>query len=147
MALILAYQALGAPVSPDSQSQVQSVIDALKAQMNSMNMAIPYTAVIDRVEASLRLNGVLDEDHLAALDQKIQTLTSGKGIDSDVLAAATVEYLTVNGAFDNPGKEEEVEAKMEYLTADMVNEVLARGSKVGTTRDRCHGKDSICYCW
>lgn len=72
MALLLAYRALAAPVSNGSQSQaqVQSVIDALKAQMKGTEM--PGPSIIDRIEAALRLNGSLDAEHIAALDQRIQ---------------------------------------------------------------------------
>lgn len=71
MALLLAFRALGAPISTDSQSQVRSVIDALKAQMGAFNM-LAGPSLIDGLEASLRLNGSLGAEHLAALDEKIQ---------------------------------------------------------------------------
>lgn len=71
VALLLAYRALAAPTSHDQQDQVQSVIDALKVQLKDLNPSWnPW--IIDDVESTLKANGVLDAQHITALNQKIE---------------------------------------------------------------------------
>ncbi|KAG6357076.1 hypothetical protein INS49_014953 [Diaporthe citri] len=125
VALLLAYRALAAPTSHDQQDQVQSVINALKVQIKELNPSW-NPSIIDYVESALKANGVLEAEHITALNQKIEAMTAAKGLDTDGIAATTIEYLTSKGAFVEP-EEQVVENKVLYLTTDMINQVLEQG--------------------
>lgn len=73
VALLLAYRALAVPTSYDQQDQVQSVIDEIKAQMKADDLRLStFYPLIDDVEANLKEHGVLDAEHVAALNQEIE---------------------------------------------------------------------------
>lgn len=70
MALLAAYCALASPVNtrPD---QVQAVINALKAQLKADNVT-DASNIVNEAEASLWVNGVLNDEIVAKLEQEIQ---------------------------------------------------------------------------
>lgn len=68
-------------------------------------------------------------------------MTAAKGLDTDGIAAATIEYLTSKGAFVE-SEEQVVEDKVLYLTTDMINEVLEQGRNA-VKRD-CPHPGSLC---
>ena len=63
-------------------------------------------------------------------------MTAAKGLDTDAIAAATIEHLMANGAFVDPDQQD-VEHKILYLTTGVINQVLAQDSDV-VRRDRPH---------
>lgn len=70
LALLLAYRALAAPISHDQQDQVQSVISALKFQLQGSNLPC-NSSIIEDVESALKANGALDSEHITVLNQNI----------------------------------------------------------------------------
>lgn len=71
LALLLAYRALAAPANHEQQGQIQSVINALKLQVEELDL-LSSPGIVDDVESALKENGVLDAEHIAALNQKIE---------------------------------------------------------------------------
>lgn len=71
LALLLAYRALAAPTYHEQQGQIQSVINALKLQLEELEL-LSSPGIIGNVESALKANGVLDAEHIAALNQKIE---------------------------------------------------------------------------
>lgn len=68
-------------------------------------------------------------------------MTAGRVLDSSSIAAATIDYLNANGAFDQ-SSQKEVENKVLYLTTDMINDVLAQGGRA--VRRDCPHKGKLC---
>lgn len=54
-------------------------------------------------------------------------MTATMGVDTDAIAATTIEYLKAKGAFVEPDQQA-VEEKALYLTTEMINEALKQGS-------------------
>lgn len=71
LALLLAYRALAAPANHEQHGQIQSVMNALKLQVEELDPP-SSSEIIDDVESALKVNGVLDAKHIAALNQKIE---------------------------------------------------------------------------
>ncbi|KAK2602113.1 hypothetical protein N8I77_008673 [Diaporthe amygdali] len=140
-ALLLAYSALGAPINNDQQIELQSVIDALKVQVEGLDLPFP-SSIIDDVESTLKAKGVLDAKTLAALNKKIDALTGPKGLDSEDIASEAIDYLTDKGAFAETD-EKKVKDKVVYLTTDLIKEVLSKGVYAVQRRD-CPHKGRIC---
>lgn len=75
VALLLAYRALGSPISTVQQGDVRSVIDALKAQVEEKGQS---PQVIDDIESALKENGVLNAKTITALDEKLAVSRSSR---------------------------------------------------------------------
>ncbi|KKY36375.1 hypothetical protein UCDDA912_g03635 [Diaporthe ampelina] len=86
-------------------------------------------SIIDDVESTLKTNDALGAEHITALNQEIEAMTAAKGLDTDAIAAATIEHLMANGAFVDPDQQD-VEHKILYLTTGVINQVLAQDSDV-----------------
>ncbi|KAL1850998.1 hypothetical protein Daus18300_012732 [Diaporthe australafricana] len=123
VALLLAYRALAVPMSVDEQGHVHQVIDALKTQIGNMGQS---PQVITDIESALKNKGVLSDETIAALDQKIVVLTAAQGFKPDEIAALAIKNLKQNGVFDAADKKDG-EEKALYLTTEMINKVLAQG--------------------
>lgn len=82
-ALLLAYSALGAPINNDQQIELQSVIDALKVQVEDLDLPYP-SSIIDDVESALKAKGVLDAKTLAALNKKIDVSGSSRWLQNHI---------------------------------------------------------------
>lgn len=64
-----------------------------------------------------------------------------RALDSESVAAATIEYLDANGVFDR-SEQEEVNSRVSSLTTDMIGDVLAEGDREAK-RD-CPHKGQMC---
>lgn len=78
LTLLFAYGAQAAPISLDRRDQVQSVVDAFSGEIEKLNY--PYLkTVLDDIEATLKANGALEDEHVAALNQTIKVSRCPRG--------------------------------------------------------------------